>query len=596
MKFTKWFSGQKILKNLFDFLNLSTKLGIEDRWLDEHTPGVVKGELNEFVIPPASFSGLYADISTGKAYDSLGERILVDDATVVYNANNIYHTTFDGNSYVSTPISSGCKSVPLTDSAINYVWIRHIDAIDDSVFTLHQYTNFKQFYKQDDGYQILVTTSAGVPAATIQSTYTYSLLATVSMPSTSTSYASRSYSQIKEWKSKIVTPLVDLSDKTQSYTLGNTPLFLDDHIKAVGTASLVGPNNPHGTSIYDGGFSDDYRVSLHNKVQHSSGFIKEPALPTPLLTCLAPVTIEGGLTTYADSDALGLMKLAWDSTLGVSPGAISTIYSEYVVVEGLSGNVNGGIIIDKTEIMGTVDPDNASYWRVDFVNSSYPTGYPSGNNYYVYIDKATRKIAIPALAVPAGDLVVCTVSINNNGTAVSIEGITDYRIFGTISNKDIQNNSITTPKILDSNVTTSKIADGSIIPIKITPNISQIILSDDFSTTSVSYVTRTGALVSIITTKASSNIMFSLSSGWTKAGSSIAYIRINLDNSVYRSIGINNLSGSYFSASGTVYFSGLSVGNHTITIECKITSGDNLSNLASSLPEAGWLEMFAMEI
>lgn len=434
MQGTLFKSGQKILKALFDWLNSTNSDSIESRWLDEHNPGIVKGELGEFVITVTSGS---ANISTGTAYDSAGERISITNATISYNVNNIIHSTFDGVVNFSTPISSGSYQIPLSNPATNYLWIRKINTIDDSVYSLHEFTNVKQFYKQTDGYEIKVTTSTITATSTVQTTSIFQLLGTVAMPAETISYTNRQYSRIKEWKSRITTPLSDLSDKTQSYILSTSVtvqnMFLDDHIRSVGTASLVSSNNPHGTSIYDGGFSDDYRVSLHNKVQHTSGFIQETASPISSGSCLTQVTIEGSLTTYATSDALGLMKLAWDSVAS----AISTTYSEYVVVEGLSGNTAGGIIIDKTETMGT---DGTSYWRVDFVNSTYPTGYPSGNNYYVYIDKATRKIAVPALSVPAGNLVVCSVSINNTRTSISIEGITDLRIFGTTGRRDLQSN------------------------------------------------------------------------------------------------------------------------------------------------------------
>ena len=480
-------SGMKLIRDVMSWLQLSKEEAIEQRMLDINEYGIVKGEpvgvsLNEFRLTP-TITGTYSYVSIGEgtAYDSTGNRIVVGsvDIATLYTPSNATLTTDNGDiitNWPLTPKSTGAMNIPLSTGVINYIWIRYLLCTDDpsTYFTLHEFTGFKQFYKLVDGFKILVNTTndyTSPPADEDGNEYIY----LGSVNGMTTSELNRSYFGTKERRVKVSTPLNDLSDKTQSYTLSSTvtinQIFVDDHVRAIGNGT-VSATNPHGTSIYDAGFNDDYRVSVHNGVQHTSGFISEPLLSST--ACLSPTIIIGG---GAFSDALGLKKLAYS-------GSTLSSYGEYIVLEGNSGSPEG-IIIDKNAILGTNALDT-SWYQVNFDGLAT-------NNYYVYIDKATSMIASPVLAAgylgyPIGSdytkLTICEVNITNHGGAtptIGINSITDLRKFGTDSRKDIQYesigtneiekttnaNKIQTINIADSAVTTAKIPNNSITELLI---------------------------------------------------------------------------------------------------------------------------------
>jgi len=466
MKELKTFSGMKVIKAAIDYLRDSLELGIKNRVTDNFENGICKNELNEF-----SFisTGTLLNVSTGVAYtnntlnssDNYNERIIIDNDTLTYSLSATITTTYDGISNYKTPQSTGCKDIPLTPSVINYVWIRYLQTIDPTIFTLHYLTDQKQFYETGDGYEIIVTTTNPVtlpPTAVDGNEYLY----LGSVNGTTADYTGRTFFKLKERRAKIVTPLSDLSDRTATYTL-NMVGFLDDHIKCISNTAtsgvtgtmLVSPNNPHGTTIYDCGFSNDFKVSLHNQIQHTSGIIKN--LDLLVEASLLPVEIPG---TGAANDAIGITKL--DST-------------EYVVVDGniISSSTNLGI------------DSGTGLWQV---NLPAVTGL---EGFYVYLDKTDNQLKLisntdvtfkgyPVAGNDYAKLVICEATLCLNGST-QIQSLSDRRVFGTISKRDVQEGlppigaieayaGSTDPVLIDSKKTWL-ICDGRVLNVKDYPQL-----------------------------------------------------------------------------------------------------------------------------
>ena len=449
MKSIKFLSGAKIIKGIMDWLQTSKEQSISDRSLDNALPGILRGEPvnvnpNEFHLTPTiSGTFYYVNVGPGTAYDSNNNRVIIDltGAAINYSLSNVTTTTNTGDAnpanWQLTPSSTGSYLVPITPGITNYIWVRYLQTIDINYFTLHKITNYKQFYKQLDGFKILISTTNTPllpPASEDGNNYIY----LGNIINTTVDQTQRTYYGFKPRRSQVSMPLNDLSDATQTYTLSSTTtinnIFIDDHTRAIGNSALVSNRNPHGTSIYDAGFTDDYRVSLHNSIQHTSGFVSDPNI-TPTLACLTPSKLVG---TGGFSDLLGLKKLAWNG------GSLSSIYNEFVVLEGNSGDPLTSKILDKSVQLGTTNADT-SLWQVAF------DGNPSGT-YYVFVDKLTSSITFAnstasypnGLPYPLGNnleqLMICSVSTTNHSPTISINNIIDMRVFGTIGRKDLQSN------------------------------------------------------------------------------------------------------------------------------------------------------------
>lgn len=142
----------------------------------------------------------------------------------------------------------------------------------------------------------------------------------------------------------------------------------------------------------------------------------------------------------------------------------------------------------------------------------------------------------------------------------------------------------------------------------ITNNIQWINLSTDFSTASLTWVNRTGALLTFPILN-SGNILFKISSTWALSGTAgwtyqTLELRINRDSGTeYVYCGKTGMED--YSAVASInfpflhYFTGLSVGNHTFQIEAQIGLagvGVYANNNCSSDPESNIFRMFAMEV
>lgn len=403
MKSVIWNNGQRIIKQLLDWFNTSGNQNTQERLTDYTQAGILVGYLNEMDIiagtnnTPSTPS---ITVRTGSAYDSNGERLVIADETLSYDATNPTDTTSDGvGGFVLTPHSTGSKNIPLTVNSFNYIWMDYLATTDESVFTLQTATNAKQFYKQTNGYKITVTTTNVAPSVT--SVYLGSVNLTGSgVVSVSTiSKNGRTSSLITEHRVKIKTPLADLSDVTATYGY-NQEATLDDHIKAIGSGT-ISPSNPHGMALIDIGVDVETVVSNHQKFMHNSGII-------------------GSRTTLVSS--------LYAELHSVTPG------DDFIVIKALTTNevVNvNGLTITSSDIPSDVT----------FLFSS--SGDLSGT-YYIYLDKSTKSL-IRTTIDPSSDPTKFPLwSMTwTQGVAALFDGnitaLTDKRIFGTINSSKIDN-------------------------------------------------------------------------------------------------------------------------------------------------------------
>lgn len=299
MKSVLFQSGMRILQNVLDYFQLSKDEAISERTTDLLDDGTLKNshqslgslETREFKIVtgtnhvPPSYK---IRVTEGIGYDVNGERILIPKETTptTYNVSNPTHTTDRGDGvFVSTPRSTGCNDITVSVGNIYYIWVKYLKTCDDSIYTIHKGTRNKIFYQWDDGYEIiLVVNSSTAPDSESILLATVDLTSITSPNSVNydivTSYTNRYYSRVNLDRVKIHTATVTgtITDQTTAYTY-DTDYFLDDHIKAIGTGSIL-PSNPHAIALNDISLNNiqtnaEIITSVHNKLFHGNGIIDD---------------------------------------------------------------------------------------------------------------------------------------------------------------------------------------------------------------------------------------------------------------------------------------------------------------------------------
>ncbi len=301
MKFTQHFSAQRLIKQLLDWLQTSKEESIEERVTDNTEDGVVENLLNNMGIigkdVDASLTSFFhIKVDTGVAYKS-GERILIDNSAITYDATNVSDTTDDGlSNLIPTPHSTGSKNIPVTAGFTNYVWIAYLQTTDETQFTLHKITQAKQFYKRVDGYEIIVNTSGTNP-----DTARFIKVGEVNCTGINTAITSnislvnRDKYRTRLRRVQIETNNLSKTDRPATYGLGQQKLFLDDHIKSVGSGT-VSPFNAHGLTLGDLGVEPNQTVEIHRQLEHMSTIIGGTALvPMPTTSSMYCLRIVVGL-------------------------------------------------------------------------------------------------------------------------------------------------------------------------------------------------------------------------------------------------------------------------------------------------------------
>lgn len=394
MKLTDFFSGQRVIRQVLDWLQLSKTQAITERVTDVFSDGVVDNLLNNLAIIPQDNVD-HVTVDTGVAYKN-GERIYVPDNTTAYDLSNLTHTTDDGSgSPVATPRSTGSFAIPLSPNFINYLYIAYLQTTDDSVFTLHKISNLKQFYKRTDGYQIVVNTTGINPDPG-----NYILLGTVNLTGgnlavpANISISDRPHYRTNKLRVGIETNNVGITDRPATYSTGNLNLSLDDHIKAVGTGT-VSPINPHGLSKDDLGLTEDELVASHRQNEHQNGLIAG--------TAANPAPIASGL--YAQ-------------VVDVSPHGIG----DYITVKPLLG---GEFALINGKAFG-----NADFPTPVDIHFDSPSLLPTGT-YYVYFDSVTGQPAVSTVSVIGDNTKLLLATVSWNSGTLDLTGFSDKRRFGT---------------------------------------------------------------------------------------------------------------------------------------------------------------------
>ena len=280
MKAEIWQDKQKVLTQDLSRAQSTKEEAMRERLTDTFSKGVVKLSLDEFSFDiTVGYTNRFT-IKRGIAYNSIGERILILDDTIQYDPTLPSTESDDGlGGLKPTPQSTGSKGITATSGKVNYVFIKYLQTIDPSVYTIKKDSTEKLYVKQDDGYQITIVLSDIVvadPETLNPDSSLYIYLGFVDYSAGGTlgtgnfNLNNRTSFQLNEQRLIVTTPKSDLSDRTTSYTYSQD-VDVQDHIKAVGTGS-VSDRNPHGVSIADIGFTGK-TVELHEKYLHSSGIV-----------------------------------------------------------------------------------------------------------------------------------------------------------------------------------------------------------------------------------------------------------------------------------------------------------------------------------
>lgn len=394
-------TGQRIIKQILDWLQLAKESSDVDRRNDYTEPGLLHNELNEFdVIVGANNTPLAPSVTirTGIAYDVNGERVLIDDEDLEHDATNPSDTTDDGfGNLISTPHSTGSKNVPLTVNVNNFVWVDYLQVTDESVFTLQKITNSKQFYKKVDGYEILVTVVDTPPTANSLKLGNIDLTGSGVVSGSTISLLDRLFSLTKLERVKIHTVDAGKTNATQVYGFDEDHT-LDEHVKAVGSGTPT-PKNPHAISAVDIGLPPAGTVEEHQEFFHTSGVIANP-----------------NATTSGLFPAINF----------VNPGTDQLIFKALLVSERV--NIDGVIALQTDFLIDHIENFNA---------------LDSNGTWYLYVDKVTRTIQrtqTDLIATPdAGKFLLCTVDWTFPGaTGGDLTNLVDIRVFGVTGFKDVQ--------------------------------------------------------------------------------------------------------------------------------------------------------------
>jgi microcystin-dependent protein len=361
-------NAQRIIKQIFDWLQSSGQAKTANLIKDSFQTGIIPLELGEFSVVPGSNNTALTPtitIGSGVAYGPDSSRIIVASGDVTpYNAANPSSTTNDGlGNFLLTPQSTGVVNIPLTQSSQNYVWIQYLATIDTTAFTLNKETNAKQFYKQTDGYQITVTTTNVAPGANYVYLSNVNMLGGGPVTSSVIFITNRTYFQISETVVPITTAFNNRSNATTVYT-ENSTYTIEAHIKAIGTGTGQSPTNPHNMSLADLGVSTFDTVQAHRQLEHGANAD----------TASANAIIAGTTSTpYPSSSAMAT------SINTVNPGSdtinvFQLLATEIAIVNGSAFNV--------TTIFGVV-PTNATVMFPDTTGT-----------YNVYWDSVTKVFGV----------------------------------------------------------------------------------------------------------------------------------------------------------------------------------------------------------
>ena len=379
MKFVELFSGMRIFKEVLDFFQNSKTEAIRERTDDLFTNGVLENALNNMgIIGKDADALLQVDrvkVDTGIAYFA-GERVLIDDATIAYDATKISDTTDNGKGLpVATPHSTGSFDIPITLGVINYLYIAYLQTTDETQFSLQKRTSEKLFYKRTDGYEVQINTTGVNPDSNrfIFLGQVDATGGTGTIIASNISLVGRAVTTTDIRRIGIETANLTKTDRPSSYALGNKKLLLDDHIKSVDNG-LVSPINPHGLDILDLGVAPNQTVEEHRKLEHSKGnaiVAGNEFVPFPTISAMYAQKIDTAVD-YLSIRALISSEVIIVNGIGFSSTTFPSDVALYMTDDGTSGGTplasdTYQIVYDASTqlvlppIAGTATPINLNY-------------------------------------------------------------------------------------------------------------------------------------------------------------------------------------------------------------------------------------------
>ncbi len=287
-------TGQRFFESVLAWLQDGKEESDVNRRNDFSDAGILSsiGEDFDIIIgdnnnPPTTHS---INVRPGVAYDSNGERIEIIDPITAFDPSAPTATSPDGKGgTVLTPLSTGSQNITLTANSLNFIWVDYLAIRDTSEFTLHKITNTKQYFKQDDGFQITVTTVDVAPTLASLKLGSVDLTGGGIVSAGTISLAGRIQSGIKLDRTKIKVGKFDRSDATLSYN-HEDELFLDDHVKGLGTG-ILSEKNVHALAPLDIGLNTEEILETHQKFMHSNGIVGDVnSITSSLFLEFVPIT------------------------------------------------------------------------------------------------------------------------------------------------------------------------------------------------------------------------------------------------------------------------------------------------------------------
>jgi len=502
MKKENFHSDQPIFSDDLERAQSSKEDAIKERLLDTFGTGLVEGSqisgTRVLDITINSLDNTKIDIGSGVAYDVDGERIYINDSTNYVNAYNnagIYYSsgdptflpgtlngpltqTDDGlGGFVLTPQISGSKSIPTYPSEANYVYIKYLGTVDQSIYTLQKFTNKRLFTKTDDGYLIIVCANANTSdspqavlvAAGIADPTKYVFLGIANrIPTTvgpittgnvlfSEDEGGQNRSDFYTVSTIVKATTADAigSNKTTVYGPDQTVSF-EEHIRTIGTGTVT-PSNPHGFTATDLGLSGK-TVPTHEQVFHSSGIIGNQ---------VATVSSFNGVPQAA-SGAPGYPTFGRDSfriyalITGEQVHIRSSSTESYTYDKDTTnlGSTHEFYFISNT---GTPVTNGTYYIVLDALTQTIKLQGPSPDSYIVKIGSPsgtyfTRTVEPIPGSPPPTDFRLYSMTFTD-GTAPGFDNFsntTDLRLFGITGSDNLLRDSATDTVTIDHNVSITK--------------------------------------------------------------------------------------------------------------------------------------------
>ncbi len=352
--------------------------------------------------------------------------------------------------FVYTPESTGARSIPLNLGDGTYrIWLSYIPAMDVSEYSIHPLTGATIYTKKTDGYEIFFSLSDTKPGAPDERYMKIGHVTVSAGVVTAIDQSMMSYAKIRAQRVGIQP---DSANRPASYVDGGAPMFLDDHVNAIGSG-VVSPTNPHGVNLSD---STDYRLrgQDHMRATHSDGIMASGnALQCAAYSGFPGFTGIGVAVTQLSSG----QYVAVDGVLG------ETVYPN---VDILSGNVGyvyftGADIDGNYYILLETDSEGLVLVRKYLISAPLPAKHEKLAE-FSWTSATNTLVLIQDLR----DFKVGFVGASNIRTGAIVSSKLPAADAGT--SQDITTgNGVKTSHIVDQAITTAKLATGAVTKDKI---------------------------------------------------------------------------------------------------------------------------------